>query len=215
MARTFTKQEVASASVVHVSQEGFKIEGTHAHGKPFQMSKPFSSPVRSMSMVKEAFLRATKLSEETSPMTPHRRREIPGQAPGWRTYWPDWTPFLIALATGTLSFFYIHFFPDTSISLFQWIKGVVGIKFISFCVYFTIGLHSFENITAWYLMKRVAKCHFSVQQLLTWSLCVQFLGIGSMLKLLPIVYYSKFVSEEIEHEEQSEALRPLLGLRYT
>ncbi|KAI8356421.1 hypothetical protein B0O80DRAFT_26319 [Mortierella sp. GBAus27b] len=76
MARTFTKQEVASASVVHVSQEGFKIEGTHAHGKPFQMSKPFSSPVRSMSMVKEAFLRATKLSEETSPMTPHRRREV-------------------------------------------------------------------------------------------------------------------------------------------
>jgi hypothetical protein len=111
-------------------------------------------------------------------------------------YWPDWTPFLIALAIGVASFFYIYFFPDTRISILRWIKDVVGMDTIRFCVHFAIGLHSFQTITAWYLMKRIATFKFTVKQVIIWSMVVQFFGIGSMLKLLPLVYYSKFASEE-------------------
>jgi len=54
-------------------------------------------------------------------------------------------------------------------------------------------------------MKDVAKCSFSVKQVLIWSVCVQFFGIGSMLKLLPIVYNSAYVSQELEEEKKREA----------
>ncbi|KAI1318525.1 hypothetical protein EDD11_006407 [Mortierella claussenii] len=124
------------------------------------------------------------------------RRQIPGQPAGLGVYWPRWNSFLIALAGSVSSFFYIYFFPDTQISLLEWIKNTVGLNTVHSCVHFAVGLHSFQTVTAWYLMRRVAQCNFSFKQTMIWTVCVQFLGIGSMLKLLPIVYNSKFVKEE-------------------
>ncbi|KAF9986899.1 hypothetical protein BGZ65_005773 [Modicella reniformis] len=208
MARSITKRDVASAEVVQVHQDGFKIDGTNVQGKPFEVSVSFSSPVHSATMVKDTFLQMGERAERNySSINHRRRREIPGQPPGWRTYWPNWTTFLILLAMGVLSFFYIYFFPETSIPILRWTKDLVGLDFIRFCVHFTIGLHSFETMTAWYLMKRVAKIEFNAKQFVIWSLCVQFLGIGSMLKLQPIVYNSKFVYDEIEREEGHSTTR--------
>ncbi|KAG9322016.1 hypothetical protein KVV02_003405 [Mortierella alpina] len=128
---------------------------------------------------------------------------IPGQPAGWRVYWPHWNLFLISLAAGVSSFFYIYFLPDTRISLFQWMKNTVGIETVRSCVHFAIGLHSFQSVTAIYLMKSLSAYKFSLKQTAIWTVCVQFFGIGSMLKLLPIVYNSKFVNDELEQEEKS------------
>ncbi|KAI8595363.1 hypothetical protein EDD21DRAFT_420736, partial [Dissophora ornata] len=127
---------------------------------------------------------------------------IPGQPAGLGVYWPHWNPFLTTLAISVSSFFYIYFFPDTTIPLLRWTKNRVGLDTVHSCVHFAVGLHSFQTATALYLMKDVAKCSFSLKQTAIWTVCVQFLGIGSMLKLLPIVYNSKFVSDEIDAEEK-------------
>ncbi|KAF9573025.1 hypothetical protein EC968_009075 [Mortierella alpina] len=135
-----------------------------------------------------------------------RTPNIPGQPAGWRVYWPHWNLFLVSLAAGVSSFFYIYFFPDTRISLFQWMKNTVGIETVRSCVHFAIGLHSFQSVTAIYLMKSLSAYKFSLKQTVIWTVCVQFFGIGSMLKLLPIVYNSKFVRDELEREEKSSRM---------
>ncbi|KAF9952351.1 hypothetical protein BGZ72_006353 [Mortierella alpina] len=144
-------------------------------------------------------------SEQTSPVPTSPK--IPGQPAGWRVYWPHWNLFLISLAAGVSSFFYIYFFPDTRISLFQWMKNTVGIETVRSCVHFAIGLHSFQSATAIYLMKSLSAYKFSLKQTAIWTVCVQFFGIGSMLKLLPIVYNSKFVHDEIEQQEKSSRMQ--------
>jgi hypothetical protein len=45
-------------------------------------------------------------------------------------------------------------------------------------------------------MRRVSAYKFSWKQMAIWMGCVQIMGIGSMLKLLPIVYESRFVEQE-------------------
>ncbi|KAG0211741.1 hypothetical protein BGX28_007503 [Mortierella sp. GBA30] len=142
------------------------------------------------------------MSEETSNSSASRLK-IPGQPPGWRVYWPHWNPFLISLAAGVSSFFYIYFFPDTRISLFQWMKNTVGYGKVRNCVHFAIGLHSFQSATAIYLMRSLSAYKFSLKQSAIWLVCVQFFGIGSMLKLLPIVYNSKFVHDLLESQDKT------------
>ncbi|KAG0266741.1 hypothetical protein BG011_001200 [Mortierella polycephala] len=195
-----TIQEIVSAKVIRVCQEGLVIEGRTDRGDCFDVSVAFPNPIHSLIAVKDTFMHLGKIAETGTPRSkrPHRR-QIPGQPPGLGVYWPNWNPFLIALAAGVISFFYIYFFPDTRIPPFRWTKSIVGMDKIRFCVHFAIGLHSFQTITALYLMKRVAKCEFTLKQTLIWSGCVQLFGIGSMLKLLPIVYYSKFVNDGYEN----------------
>ncbi|KAG0350855.1 hypothetical protein BGZ54_003614 [Gamsiella multidivaricata] len=205
MARSFSKKNVVSAAVVQVHRDGFVIEGQTAQAGPtLQVSVSFSSPALSLVMAKEAFLRIGKQAEAEAEAERGSvvRRQIPGQPPGLGVYWPHWSPFLIALAISVSSFFVVYFFPNVSIPPFVWIKQIWGLDTVRTCVHFAVFLHGFQLVTAWYLMKRVAKCPFSIKQVLIWSVCVQIMGIGSMLKLLPIVYNSKFVSDEIEAEEK-------------
>ncbi|KAF9192754.1 hypothetical protein BGZ51_004922 [Haplosporangium sp. Z 767] len=216
MARYFTTdkstiQEMVSAKVIRVCQDHLVIEGQTGRGGCFNVSVAFPKSTYSQVAVKDTFMHLGKIAESGTPRSKRPRRQIPGQPPGLGVYWPNWSPFLIALAAGVSSFFYIYFFPDTRIPPFRWIKSIVGMDSIRFCVHFAIGLHSFQTVTALYLMKRVAKCEFTLKQTLIWSGCVQFFGIGSMLKLLPIVYYSKFVSDGyergqtvLEHNDQDE-----------
>ena len=102
------------------------------------------------------------------------------------------------------AFFVVHFFPTIELQPFKWIKDTFGLETVATCCYFAVFLHAFQLVTAWYLMKDVAKCSFKVQQVLIWSVCVQFFGIGSMLKLLPIVYNSAYVSQELEENEKKK-----------
>ena len=117
-------------------------------------------------------------------------------------YWPKWNPFLVTLAASVSSFFYIYFFPDTKIPLLQWTKNRVGYDTVRTCVHFAVFLHSFQTATAHYLMRSVSAYKFSWKQMAIWTGCVQFFGIGSMLKLLPIVYNSKFVHDGMEQGQQ-------------
>lgn len=72
----FTKQDVASATVVQVSQEGFKMEGKDGQGKSFEMSVSFPGPVHSMAMAKDTFLQMSKQVKTPSTLNPHLRREV-------------------------------------------------------------------------------------------------------------------------------------------
>ncbi|KAG0100347.1 hypothetical protein BGZ93_002216 [Podila epicladia] len=141
-------------------------------------------------------------------------QKVPGQPPGWRVYWPNWTPFLIGLAAGTSSFFYIYFFPETKIPIFQWTLNKVGMPTIRSCVHFAIGLHSFQTLTAWHLMRRVSAYRFTIPQSVAWTGCVQFFGIGSMLKLLPIVYNSAY-AHALNQQNQQEELEEHMGAKVT
>ncbi|KAG0314549.1 hypothetical protein BGZ99_008063 [Dissophora globulifera] len=140
-----------------------------------------------------------KSIEDVSPLLEHR--QIPGQPAGLGVYAPHMSPFLIVLAIAVSSFFYVYFVPDTNTPPFVWIRDYFGMAVVTSCIHFAVFLHAFQVATAIYLMKWLAKCPFTFMQTLIWCVCIQFLGIASMLKLLPIVYESKFVSDEIEKEE--------------
>ncbi|KAF9206910.1 hypothetical protein BGZ49_001574 [Haplosporangium sp. Z 27] len=196
LARSHSKQNVPSAYMVQVRENGLDIECQDEQGSNFRVSVPFPRPVHSLSAVKEIFLEIGERAEEDAPTL--YLRQIPGQEPGWRTYWPNWNWVLITLATGVLSFTYIAIFPDTKILPFQWILDFMGIDLIHTWLEFAFFLHAFQTVTAIYLMKRVSKYKFTLVQTAIWIVCVQGFGIGSMLKLLPIVYNSKFVSDEID-----------------
>ncbi|GJJ74136.1 hypothetical protein EMPS_06494 [Entomortierella parvispora] len=198
-----TDDPILSAKVVEVNQYGLTIDGRTAQGKHIQGTISFPGPVHSLTLATESFLKLGKQAKES--LSSRESRKIPGQPPGLGVYWPHWTPFLIALAVSVSSFFFVYFFPNVSIQPFKWIKDTFGLETVTTCVHFAVFLHSFQLVTAWYLMKDVAKCSFSVKQVLIWSVCVQFFGIGSMLKLLPIVYNSAYVSQELEEENSLEA----------
>ncbi|KAF9091209.1 hypothetical protein BGX23_005381 [Mortierella sp. AD031] len=198
-------KNVVSARVVQVRQDGLLMEGQTLQGKSFKLSVSFlGGSMQSLDTVRESFAELGKqanrgMAQTTTTAT--RRRQIPGQPEGWRVYWPKWNPFLVTLAASVSSFFYIYFFPDTKIPLLQWTKNKVGYDTVRSCVHFAVFLHSFQTSTAIYLMRRVSAYRFSLRQQAVWTGCVQFMGIGSMLKLLPIVYNSKFVHDEMEKEE--------------
>ncbi|KAF9127037.1 hypothetical protein BGW39_006163 [Mortierella sp. 14UC] len=192
---TIKKIHVVSASVVQVHEDGLLMEGQTIRGEHFRLSVAFAGgSMKSLAMVEESFLKLGREADRgllrTSP------RPIPGQPAGLGVYWPRWTPFLITLAASVSSFFYIYFFPDTRIPPFQWTKNLVGYDTVRSCIYFAVFLHSFQTSTAIYLMRRVSAYRFSWKQMAIWTGCVQFMGIGSMLKLLPIVYESRFVEQE-------------------
>ncbi|KAF9909773.1 hypothetical protein EC991_008096 [Linnemannia zychae] len=201
---TSKKIHVISASVVQVRQDGLLLEGRTIRGEHFQLSVAFEGgSKKNLAMVKESFLKLGREADRgllrTSP------RPIPGQPAGLGVYWPRWTPFLITLAASVSSFFYVYFFPDTKIPPFVWIKDYFGYDTVRSCIYFAVFLHAFQTATAIYLMRRVSAYKFSWKQMAIWMGCVQFMGIGSMLKLLPIVYESRFVEQDnlkIEREEQ-------------
>lgn len=200
------KNVVVSASVVQVQQDGLLIEGQTLQGKHFKLSVSFSGgSMKTLTMVKESFLKLGKQADRGLQQTATTtRRQIPGQPAGLGVYWPKWNPFLVTLAASVSSFFYIYFFPDTKIPLLQWTKNRVGYDTVRTCVHFAVFLHSFQTATACYLMRSVSAYKFSWKQTAIWTVCVQFFGIGSMLKLLPIVYNSKFVHDEMVQEEKGE-----------
>ncbi|KAI8596440.1 hypothetical protein EDD21DRAFT_3435, partial [Dissophora ornata] len=82
MARSFTKQDVISASVVGVRQEGFKIDGRNSLGRDFEVSVAFLEPVTSVKTVKDAFLHVCKkvTSEKGTPVI-NRRRQVTHMLP--------------------------------------------------------------------------------------------------------------------------------------
>ncbi|KAG0340830.1 hypothetical protein BG000_011011 [Podila horticola] len=205
LARSFGGQEksLVSAQIIEISQSGFLLSTKDANGRQFEIKVTSSRSMHSISQVHDMFAMLTTKSSQST----RKIQKVPGQPPGWHVYWPDWTPFLIALAAGTSSFFYIYFFPDTKVPLFQWTLHKVGMPTIRSCVHFAIGLHSFQTVTAWHLMRRVAAYRFTIPQRLAWTGCIQFLGIGSMLKLLPIVYnsaYAHALNQQQQHEEVEE-----------
>ncbi|KAK3819466.1 MAG: hypothetical protein J3R72DRAFT_529224 [Linnemannia gamsii] len=198
------KVHVVSARVVQVRQGGLLLEGQTIRGQHFKLSVAFSGgSVKSLAMAKESFLKLGKKADRGMLRT--CPRPIPGQPTGLGVYWPRWTPFLITLAASVSSFFYVYFFPDTKIPPFLWIKNYFGYDTVTSCVYFAVFLHAFQTSTAIYLMRRVSAYKFSWKQMMIWMGCVQFMGIGSMLKLLPIVYESRFVAEENVRIEREEA----------
>ncbi|KAF9437793.1 hypothetical protein BGZ76_011112 [Entomortierella beljakovae] len=200
LASLYSKQNVFTAVMVNIWGDGFTIDIHDKQGTGFQLSISFARTVVSLNDVKDVFLQMGEKAETESQRSLHRN--IPGQPPGWRVYWPNWTPFLMFLAFGVLSFTYIAIFPDTNILPFKWTVELLGIDTIQTSLWFAFGLHAFQAITAVYLILCVAKCEFTIKQKIIWTLCVQCMGIGSMLKLLPIVYNSKFVSDEIDEENK-------------
>ncbi|KAF9358509.1 hypothetical protein BGX26_001604 [Mortierella sp. AD094] len=200
LARSYSKRITPSAEMVQVREDGLTIDCKDEHGIKFQVSIPFPQPVHSLSAVKEMLLHMGEEAEDDAPRSCYR--EIPGQPSGWRVYWPNWNLVLIILASGVLSYSYILMFPDTTIPPLVWIKEILGLDNIRIWIEFAVFLHAFQAVTAVYLMKRVSKYKFTLKQTIIWTACVQVLGIGSMLKLLPIVYNSKFVSDEIDEDNK-------------
>ncbi|KAG0307689.1 hypothetical protein BGZ97_000315 [Linnemannia gamsii] len=189
-------KNIISASVVQVRHDGLWIDGETLKGERFKLSVSFSGSMQSLAMVRESFLKLGKKADR-GLLYQTTLRPIPGQPAGLGVYWPRWSPFLIALAASVSSFFYMYFFPDTKIPLLQWtMEKVGGYGTVRTCVHFAVFLHAFQTATAIYLMRRVSAYKFSWKQMGIWCGCVQFFGIGSMLKLLPIVYNSKFVQDE-------------------
>ncbi|KAG0334017.1 hypothetical protein BG004_000592 [Podila humilis] len=185
---------IVSAQVSQVTQTGFLIVTQDRTGRQSQTKVTSSRSMHSISHAHEVF---TALATQSACS---KIQKVPRQPPGWRTYWPNWNTFLVSLAVGVTSFFYIYFFPETRIPIFQWTIRTVGMPIIRNCVHFAIGLHSFQTATAWYLMRRVSAYRFTLPQGLVWTGCVQLFGIGSMLKLLPIVYNSAWVHAQNQQE---------------
>ncbi|KAF8945195.1 hypothetical protein BGZ47_003112 [Haplosporangium gracile] len=198
-------KHIISANVAQVSHDGLWINGETLKGERFKLLVSFSSSsMQSLAMVREAFL---ELGRKANRGLLHQSnlRPIPGQPAGLGVYWPKWSPFLIVLAASVSSFFYMYFFPDTKIPLLQWtMEKVGGYSTVQSCVHFAVFLHAFQTATAIYLMRSVSAYRFSWRQMGIWCGCVQFFGIGSMLKLLPIVYNSKFVQDENLMMEKGE-----------
>ncbi|KAG9062648.1 hypothetical protein KI688_004952 [Linnemannia hyalina] len=190
-------KHIISASVVQVCQDDLKIDGETLKGERLMLSVSFpDGPMQSLAMAREAFLDLGKKADR-GLLHQTALRPIPGQPTGLKVYWPKWSPFLITLAASVSSFFYMYFFPDTKIPLLQWtMEKVGGYGTVRSCVHFAVFLHAFQTATAIHLMRNVSAYRFSWKQMVVWCVCVQFLGIGSMLKLLPIVYNSKFVQDE-------------------
>ncbi|KAK5809166.1 hypothetical protein F5H01DRAFT_351364 [Linnemannia elongata] len=190
-------KQITSVRVVQVCQDGLWIEGETLKSERFKLSVSFSGgSVQSLAMARKAFL---ELGRKADRGLLHQAtlRPIPGQPTGLGVYWPRWSPFLITLAASVSSFFYMYFFPDTKIPLLQWtMEKVGGYGTVRSCVHFAVFLHAFQTATAIYLMRSVSAYRFSWKQMAIWCGCVQFFGIGSMLKLLPIVYNSKFVQDD-------------------
>ncbi|KAF9007661.1 hypothetical protein CPC16_001587 [Podila verticillata] len=206
LARSFGGQNksLVSAQITEVSQSGFLLSTRDATGRRFQTKVTSSRSMHSITQVHDMFATLTTKSSQST----RKIQKVPGQPPGWRVYWPNWNLPLVALAAGVSCTFYVYFFPDTKIPVLQWaLQKVGGMPTIRSWVHFAIGLHSFQTITAWYLMRRVAAYRFTIPQRLVWTGCVQFFGIGSMLKLLPIVYNSAYVhalNEQQQHEGEIE-----------
>ncbi|KAG0359562.1 hypothetical protein BG005_000601 [Podila minutissima] len=212
LARSFGGQNksLVSAQITEVSQSGFLLSTKDVNGRQFQTKVTSSRSLHSITQVHDMFATLTTKSSQST----RKIQKVPGQPPGWRVYWPNWTPFLIALAAGTSSFFYIYFFPETKIPIFQWTLHKVGMPTIRSCVHFAIGLHSFQTLTAWHLMQRVSAYRFTIPQRLAWTGCVQFFGIGSMLKLLPIVYNSAY-AHALNQQQLQEELEEHMGAKIT
>ncbi|KAF9933642.1 hypothetical protein FBU30_004885 [Linnemannia zychae] len=197
-----SKTNVVTANVVQVHQDGLLIEGATRKGDKFKLSVSFPDSMQSLAMARESFLKLGKQADRG--LLRSEPRPIPGQPEGLGVYWPRWTPFLITLAASVSSFFFVYFFPDSKIMPFQWIQDTFGYGTVRTCVHFAVFLHAFQTATAIYLMRRVSAYRFSWKQMGIWCGCVQFFGIGSMLKLLPIVYNSKFVNDDNIQRQKEE-----------
>ncbi|KAF9977427.1 hypothetical protein BGZ73_006054 [Actinomortierella ambigua] len=191
---------VISAKMVEVDQQGLLLtcvvrtrsEPTEEGGKPTyedeeqEVRVAFKRPLQTMGQVRDTIIELAKEAE----------RALKGQEPdsdeaseGEATFvLPDFDPFLVMLAIFVVTMVYLDLCPNTTISLLQRIRAVIGPENIHYIVLLTVNMHVCEALGALYLTLVVGQGFFEPIDVFLWVITVSVFGIASMKELIPLAY---------------------------